>query len=127
MVTPPRRDAVIIAEQGTASERPEELTFLQGAKDCVPSLLGYISVGITAGTVGVSSRLSIMEVALMSALVQAGGAQIIICGMLTAGSPISAIIMTVFIVNLRNFLLSAAMAPQFTKYSLLKMQDSGFL
>ncbi len=95
-------------------------TFVQGVKDCVPTLLGYFSVGFAVGIVGVSSKLSVIEIALLSAFVYAGASQFIICALLAANSPISAIILTTFIVNLRNFLLSATLAPHFTKYSLVK-------
>jgi 4-azaleucine resistance transporter AzlC len=102
-------------------------TFAQGMKDCVPTLLGYISIGFAFGIVGVSSNLSVMEIALLSLLVYAGAAQFIICAMLVGNSPLSAIIVTTFIVNLRNFLLSATLAPHFTKYSLMKNIGIGML
>ena len=107
----------------------EELspTFVQGMKDCIPTLLGYISIGLAAGVVGVSSHLSIIEVALLSTLVYAGAAQFIICALLAVHSSISAIIVTTFIVNLRHFLLSATLAPHFKNYSLVKNVGIGLL
>lgn len=78
-------------------------TFSQGVKDCIPTLFGYISVGIAMGIVGVSSNLSIIEVTLLSALVYAGASQFIICALFVSGSPVSVIIFTTFVVNLRNF------------------------
>ncbi|MDA1476331.1 AzlC family ABC transporter permease [Bacillus changyiensis] len=106
----------------TSFVRKEEVasSFVQGIKDCVPTLLGYTSIGFAFGVVGVSSNLSVVEIGLLSALVYAGAAQFIICSMLIADSPISAMILTTFIVNLRHFLLSASLAPYFTKCSLLK-------
>ncbi|WP_299092860.1 AzlC family ABC transporter permease [uncultured Metabacillus sp.] len=102
-------------------------TFSQGVKDCIPTLIGYISIGIAAGIVGASSNLSILEVTLLSALVYAGASQFIICALLVSGSPISVILFTTFIVNLRNFLLSMTLAPHFTKYSLTKNIGIGAL
>lgn len=102
-------------------------TFIQGVKDCIPTLIGYISIGIAAGIVGASSNLSVIEVTLLSALVYAGASQFIICALLVAGSPFSVIIFTTFIVNLRNFLLSMTLAPHFTKYSLMKNIGIGTL
>ncbi|WP_034293717.1 MULTISPECIES: AzlC family ABC transporter permease [Bacillus] len=101
-------------------ELEETNPFLQGVKDCIPTLIGYISIGLAAGIVAAASHLSVLEMALMSILVYAGASQFIICALLVAGSPISVIILTVFIVNLRHLLLSMALAPQFTKYSVLK-------
>lgn len=102
-------------------------TFFQGAKDCIPTLIGYLSIGIAMGIVGASSNLSILEVTLLSALVYAGASQFIICSLLVSGSPISVIVFTTFIVNLRNFLLSMTLAPHFTKYSLMKNIGIGAL
>lgn len=102
-------------------------TFSQGVKDCVPTLIGYVSIGIAMGIVGASSNLSILEVALLSILVYAGAAQFIICALLVAGSPFSVIVFTTFIVNLRHFLLSMTLAPHFTKYSLMKNIGFGTL
>lgn len=102
-------------------------TFSQGVKDCIPTLIGYISIGIAAGIVGASSNLSILEVTVLSALVYAGASQFIICALLVAGSPISVILFTTFIVNLRNFLLTMTLAPHFTNNSLLKNIGIGAL
>jgi 4-azaleucine resistance transporter AzlC len=102
-------------------------TFSQGVKDCIPTLIGYISIGIAMGIVGVSSNLSIVEITFLAALVYAGASQFIICALLVSGSPISVIVFTTFIVNLRNFLLSMTLAPNFTKYSLMKNIGIGAL
>jgi 4-azaleucine resistance transporter AzlC len=102
-------------------------TFSQGVKDCIPTLIGYISIGIAMGIVGVSSNLSIAEITLLAALVYAGASQFIICALLVTESPITVIIFTTFIVNLRNFLLCMALAPHFTKYSLMKNIGIGAL
>ncbi|MCZ8494944.1 AzlC family ABC transporter permease [Priestia megaterium] len=117
----------MIAEKAVQQREKGDLTFRQGAKDCIPTLLGYISIGLAAGIVGVSSHLSVIEVTLLSALVYAGAAQFIICALMVANSSISAIILTTFIINLRHFLLSATIAPKFTKYSLLKNVGIGAL
>ncbi|MCR8842668.1 AzlC family ABC transporter permease [Paenibacillus sp. SC116] len=102
-------------------------SFLEGVKDCVPTLIGYISIAIAMGIVGVSSNLTVLEVGLLAVFVYAGSAQFIICALLAAGSPISVIIFTTFIVNIRHFLLSMTLAPQFNSYSLLKNIGIGAL
>lgn len=115
-------------ELANAVNREENLpTFSQGVKDCIPTLIGYISIGIAMGIVGVSSHLTIVEIALLAALVYAGASQFIICALLVTGSPISVIVFTTFIVNLRNFLLSMTLAPHFTNYSLMKNIGIGSL
>ncbi|MEK3948138.1 AzlC family ABC transporter permease [Paenibacillus sp. FSL H7-0703] len=107
--------------------KPDSLSFLHGVKDCIPTLLGYVCIGFAAGIVGASSGVSTMEIAFMSALVYAGASQFIMCSMLAAASPPSVIILTTFIVNARHLLLSASLAPYFSKYSLWKNIGIGAL
>jgi 4-azaleucine resistance transporter AzlC len=98
----------------------EALSFLKGVKDCVPTLLGYLSIGFAAGVVEKTAGLSLAEIALMSLLLYAGSAQFIFAGMFAASSPIFSIIFTIFFVNIRHLLMSAALAPYFRNYSALR-------
>lgn len=95
-----------------AASRGED-TFLKGVKDCIPTLLGYLSIGFAAGVVEKTAGLSIAEIALLSLVLYAGSAQFIAAGMIAAGGSASAIIITIFFVNLRHLLLSAALSPYF--------------
>jgi len=104
-----------------------EDSFLQGFKDCVPTLLGYISIGLAFGVVGSASGLSVVEIALLTILVYAGSAQFIFCALLLTSSPASAIIVTIFVVNLRHLLMSLTLAPHFTRYSMLRNVGFGTL
>ncbi|GLX70461.1 AzlC family ABC transporter permease [Paenibacillus glycanilyticus] len=98
----------------------DENSFLQGVKDCIPTLLGYLSIGFAAGVVGHTSGLSVLEITLMSILIYAGSAQFIIAGMVASHGSVAAIVFTVFIVNLRHLLLSAALSPYFRHLSAFK-------
>ncbi|MGE7020527.1 AzlC family ABC transporter permease [Solibacillus cecembensis] len=102
-------------------------TFMQGVKDCVPTLLGYISIGVAFGVVGIASGISVLEIFLLSVLVYAGSAQFIFCGLYLAGAPVTAIVATIFIVNLRHLLMSLTIAPYFTKHSTLRNIGFGTL
>lgn len=95
------------------------VTFKQGVKACIPTLLGYAGVGLSFGIVAVASGFSMLEIILLCLLVYAGAAQFIICALVISGTPISAIILTTFIVNSRMFLLSMTLAPSYKNYSLL--------
>lgn len=95
------------------------LTFKQGVKECVPTLLGYAGVGLSFGIVAVASKFSLLEIVLLCLLVYAGAAQFIICSLVIAGTPITAIVLTTFIVNSRMFLLSMTLAPQYKDYGWL--------
>lgn len=94
-------------------------TFREGVSACLPTVLGYAGIGIAAGVVGRSVGLSVFQVALMSILVYAGSAQFIICGMLAIQAPVSAIILTTFLVNLRHFLMSMSVASHFSDEPLI--------
>ncbi|MFD0713286.1 AzlC family ABC transporter permease [Paenibacillus sp. GCM10027626] len=109
------------------SERSSEDSFLQGVKDCIPTLLGYLSIGFAAGVVGNTAGLSVLEITLMSILIYAGSAQFIVAGMIATGGSAAAIVFTVFIVNLRHLLLSAALSPYFRHLAPLKTMLIGTL
>lgn len=94
--------------------------FIRGIKDCIPTLLGYLSIGFAAGIIEKTAGLSLLEVGLLSVLVYAGSAQFIFAGMIGTGSSVAAIVTTVFFVNLRHLLLSAALSPYFRQLSPLK-------
>ncbi|MEB7677606.1 AzlC family ABC transporter permease [Staphylococcus saprophyticus] len=100
-------------------ENEAHVTFKQGVKACIPTLLGYAGVGLSFGIVAVASGFSLLEIILLCLLVYAGAAQFIICALVIAGTPISAIVLTAFIVNSRMFLLSMTLAPSYKDYSLL--------
>lgn len=91
----------------------EEPSFVDGVRACVPTLLGYLSIGFAAGVVEKTAGLSIMEIALMSLLVYAGSGQFIAAGLIAAQGSVLAIVITIFFVNLRHLLLSAALSPYF--------------
>ncbi|WNC15212.1 AzlC family ABC transporter permease [Brevibacillus brevis] len=95
----------------------KEDSFLQGVKDCIPTLLGYLSIGFAAGVVEKTAGLSVAEIACLSLLLYAGSAQFIAAGMFAANGSASAIIVTIFFVNLRHILLSAALSPYFRHLS----------
>lgn len=103
------------------------LTFKDGVYACIPTLLGYIGIGIAAGVVGKSAHLSVLEITLLAVIIYAGASQFIVSGLMLVATPISAIIFTVFLVNSRHFLMSMATAPTFRKYSLLNNIGIGSL
>ncbi|AHV97565.1 AzlC family protein [Paenibacillus sabinae T27] len=97
----------------TAGSRTNEDSFITGVKDCLPTLLGYLSIGFAAGVVEKTAGLSLAEIILMSLVLYAGSAQFIAAGMIAMGSPSAGIIITILFVNLRHLLLSAAISPYF--------------
>lgn len=123
--TIPAADAVPVSlpETDTAAAN----SYRQGVRDCIPTLLGYVSIGFAFGIVGIASGLSTLEVALLALLVYGGASQFIFCALIVAGSPAVAVIFTIFMVNLRHFLLSLTLAPHFARYSLGRNIGIGIL
>lgn len=91
--------------------RTESDTFSQGARAGLPVVLGYAGIGFAAGVVERAAGLSYAEVLLLSTVLYAGSAQFVLTSMVSLASPLSAIVLTVFFVNVRHLLLSAALAP----------------
>ena len=95
---------------------PSHVTFKQGVKECIPTLLGYVGIGLSFGIVAASQHFSIIEILLLCLLVYVR--QFIICALVATGTPISAIVLTTLIVNSRFFLLSMTLAPNYKDYGI---------
>lgn len=85
--------------------------FLQGARAGLPVVLGYASIGFACGVIERAAGLSLAEVLFLSLVLYAGSAQLVAVSMLAAGTAPGAIVVSVFLVNLRHLLLSASLAP----------------
>jgi 4-azaleucine resistance transporter AzlC len=86
-------------------------SFAGGVRAAVPVVLGYLGIGIAAGVVERAAGMSYAEVLLISTVLYAGSAQFVVTSMLALASPASAIVPTIFFLNLRHLLLAAALAP----------------
>jgi 4-azaleucine resistance transporter AzlC len=104
--------------RGRLMETPNYQTFRQGIQDCLPTVLGYLGIGIAAGVVGKGIGLEIWQIMAMSVIVYAGSAQFIMCGLIAIVAPVPSVIFTVFLVNLRHFLMSMSVAQHFKNDSL---------
>ena len=123
-----RYDKKYRLEKGDSFLQKEQyISFSDGIRACIPTVLGYIGIGFAMGVVGKGVDLSILEILIMSIVVYAGSAQFIICGLLAIQAPISTIIITVFLVNLRHFLMSLSVASAFREASLWKNIGIGTL
>lgn len=86
--------------------------FLAGARAAIPVVLGYLGIGFAAGVVERAAGLSYAEIALLSMVLYAGSAQFVVSSMLSLAAAVPAIVFTVFLLNVRHLLLSAALAPR---------------
>jgi 4-azaleucine resistance transporter AzlC len=80
----------------------------------VPSVFVYATV---FGGLAVQAGLRAVEVWGMTLLVFAGAAQFIAVPMLASGASPVAIVLTTFVVNMRHYLMAAALAPSFRGFS----------
>ena len=85
-------------------------TFSRGAAAAWPICLGYAPIGLAFGVLAQKAGLSPLEIGLMSVIVFAGSSQFIAVSMLAAGASMVSIVVTTFVVNLRHFLMSSALA-----------------
>jgi 4-azaleucine resistance transporter AzlC len=88
-----------------------------GARACLPTVLGYWSIGFAAGGIGALSGYSIQEVGLLAGLLYAGSAQFLFYGMGVSGAGALAVALAVLMVNIRYLLMSSSLSPYFRQQS----------
>src|SRR5438876_4310813 len=110
----------------------EKMTFtfagmLRGAKRTIPLAISGFAIGIVFGVLARQAKLSTMDALLMSGLVYAGASQFVALSLWTAiPFPVTAIILTTFIVNMRHLLMGASLRPWFSRVSPWKVYTSVF-
>lgn len=82
----------------------------RGLAASIPLILGAVPFGLLCGTVARESGLGLLETALLSALVNAGSAQLVGVGMLAAGTAWPLVVLTTLVVNARHLFYSAALS-----------------
>jgi len=85
--------------------------FWLGVRDEAPILLGVAPFGLIFGTVAIHASIAAPVAQAMSSIIFAGSSQFIAAGMVGTGVSRLAIILVVFMVNLRHALYSASVAP----------------
>lgn len=98
----------------------DKLDVKTAVKDTLPTVFGYIGIGLAFGIIASSVGLNPFFVGAMSLFIYAGGAQFITVSMLSSGFPILSIVFATFLINSRMILMSMATAPFFKRYSVLK-------
>jgi 4-azaleucine resistance transporter AzlC len=117
----------------TATQQPtrEEVAFdlkgtIRGARLILPIALGVATYGLVFGVLAQQAKLSILEVLLMSSLVYAGSAQLVVLSLWIYPLPIGIIVLTTLIVNARNLLMGVAISPWFKQLSSFKAYTTLF-
>lgn len=92
--------------------RDSRAQFWLGIRMFLPVAISIAAYGLVWGVLAGQAGLSVLEVALMSALVFAGSSQFVAIDMWTPGSlPVLSIIIATAIINLRMLLMSATLRP----------------
>jgi len=95
-----------LAELAMNKTHPE---FKRGFQSGVSIAIGYAPIAITFGLLAKTTGLTFGETILMSLIVFAGASQYISLSLISLGTGVFEIILTTFIVNIRHFLMSAAL------------------
>lgn len=98
-----------------------------GVKDTLPTVLGYVGIGMAFGIIAHTNGFSPLETLLMSLMVYTGSGQFALVSMLPAGSSLLSMLMAVSLMSARMLLMCMTLAPKFKKEKLAKNLWLGFL
>ena len=119
-----------LSESSKATGNTITFTFsgtLLGARRTVPLAISAFAIGIVFGVLARQAKLSVMDALLMSGMVYAGASQFVALSLWTTiPFPVTTIILTTFIVNLRHLLMGASLRPWFSQLSPWKVYTSVF-
>src|SRR5579859_5137140 len=108
-----------VSERDIATGEKMIFTFkgvLLGAKRTIPLAISAFAIGIVFGVLARQAKLNVLDALLMSGLVYAGASQFVALSLWTAiPFPVTTIILTTFIVNMRHLLMGASLRPWFAK------------
>lgn len=101
--------------------------FLQGARQIVPVMLSTVPFAMLFGAVAAGNGLSVGEATLMSLTMYAGASQLVGIELFGHHVPAWLIILSVFAVNFRHILYSAAIGPFVSRFTLPQQAAAFFL
>lgn len=90
--------------------------FARGFRASVPAGIGVLVYGLVFGVLAAEKGVSAPQLAIMNVAVFSGSAQLILVGMWSGGFPLWQVALAAAVVNVRYFLLTAAVAPLLEPY-----------
>ncbi|MCX7781723.1 MAG: AzlC family ABC transporter permease [Negativicutes bacterium] len=99
-------------DSSTACTQVPKVTFFTGVKAGVPIAVGYAPIAMAFGLLAKSSGVPNEVSILMSLVVFAGASQFVGVNLLVLGTACWEIVLATFILNLRHFLMSAALSQR---------------
>lgn len=101
--------------------------FRAGCRAIAPAAVAAIPIGLLFGAVAATKGLSPLEVALMSVLVFAGGAQFAAIEAWAYPVPIAALVFATLLINARHVLMGASLAPKIRATRMQKLLGAWIL
>jgi predicted branched-subunit amino acid permease len=101
--------------------------FNDGTRAVAPAAFATGIWGLVTGVAMVKAGLTSWQALGMTLLVYAGSAQLAALPLIAAAAPVSVILLTAAVVNLRFLIFSAALQPYFRRHSLLKRAALGYI
>ena len=101
--------------------------YTEGLRGSVPILVSTIPFAALFGAIAVSNGQTVAEATLMSAIVFAGASQLVGIELFGHSVPVWVIVLSIFAVNFRHILYSAAITPFITHFSPAQKAESFFL
>jgi 4-azaleucine resistance transporter AzlC len=101
-------------------------TLRQGILDALPITVSIILFGAIFGLLSLQTGLSSWQSVLMSLTVYAGSAQFTALSMLGEHANLWAIVLAIFLLNSRHFLMGLSMAPYYQSFSLTQVNTLAF-
>ena len=84
--------------------------FIQGVKSAIPIFIGYFATSIAFGILAISAGLNSFEAVLFSMTSLTGAAQFMAINLISSGAAIGEIVISVMLMNMRYFIMSASLA-----------------
>jgi 4-azaleucine resistance transporter AzlC len=91
--------------------------FRRGVRDATPILLGILPFAIVAGIAAANAGLDLSQAVGMSVIVFAGASQLAALDLLGRDAPLSVVVVTAVVINLRMLMYSASIAPYFRSFA----------
>lgn len=105
----------------------KQINHFETLKTSLPVILGYLGIGASFGIMARAAGLDLTIIMMISAFVYAGSVQFALITMLSGGTPLFAIMMSVFLINSRVILMSTTIAHLLGNETLLKKISVGVL
>lgn len=99
---------------------------LEGLQRALPIMLGYVPVSFAFGVLAVKNGFPPYLAIAMSVFLYAGSGQFVAASLCGAGVGVLSVTISIFVVNLRHLLMSAALAPHLTPLSKLQKFIFGY-